>query len=307
MWDSEWAAFAFFVSMIAITFVFELGVGLMLAFPGVTFVELLLHWIFGLFLLHNVAGSLWKLICIDSSIRGVVLPNMTFSSTNRSSAPASRYCGVCECVAPPRSYHCSQCRVCVLKRTHHCLFARRCVGYKNFRYFYTLLIHVCIGCLYSSCINMHIVWPMLGGFTCRNFFGNYEFFNEIVCENLLTNHNGYKNSAHTFPFMFWMFGALSTGSMLICMLSVVHLCGFAFTLGLLAYHGTLMIRNQTVFERSRGVYHYDLFNTIGNIRESLGDRWYIVWLSPFVSSRLPRNGLQFPTSAEYRLQSRKTK
>lgn len=53
------------------------------------------------------------------------------------------------------------------------MFANACVGYKNFRYFYALLIYVFIGCLYSTYLNMYYVWDVLGGFTLHNFFGKF--------------------------------------------------------------------------------------------------------------------------------------
>lgn len=51
------------------------------------------------------------------------------------------------------------------------MFANACVGYKNFRYFYALLVYVFIGTLYSSYLNMHYVWDCLGGFSTQTFFG----------------------------------------------------------------------------------------------------------------------------------------
>ena len=142
-----------------------------------------IHYTSAIFILHQVLGSLTKLFTVDSSIRGVVLPSTTTSLSPPSppSAASSRrptqYCMVCECYTPPRAFHCRDCGICILKRTHHCLFAKRCVGYKNFRFFLCLLLYVCIGCLYSSILNQSIVWPLLGGFNCRNFLGNFRFFN----------------------------------------------------------------------------------------------------------------------------------
>ena len=53
------------------------------------------------------------------------------------------------------------------------MFANACVGYKNFRYFYALLIYVFVGTLYSTYLNMYYVWDVLGGFTTSNFFGKF--------------------------------------------------------------------------------------------------------------------------------------
>lgn len=115
------------------------------------------------------------------------------------------------------------------------------------------------------------------------------------------------HTAHCFPFVFWLFGSLDLFSMLVCMLSVIHVCGFLFTAGLLAYHSNLMLNNQTVFERAHNQRYFDLGSRLANVQESLGSRWYLIWLSPWVDSPLPRDGLYFPTVAEYRLQTAKSK
>ncbi|RWS25772.1 putative palmitoyltransferase ZDHHC24-like protein [Leptotrombidium deliense] len=59
----------------------------------------------------------------------------------------------------------------------------------------------------------------------------------------------------------------------------------------MAYHGSLLIRNQTVFEKNKAIHKYDLYDWKVNVKESLGDNWYLVWISPLIASQMPRNGL----------------
>lgn len=105
--------------------------------------------------------------------------------------------------------------------------------------------------------------------------------------------------AHTFPFLFWVLGKISISSTLICLVSIVNFCGILFTAGLLAYHGQLLIDNQTVFERNKHIDIYNTGNLVRNIEESFGTNWLLVLVSPFVPSRLVSDGIHFQTIVNY--------
>lgn len=171
--QSDFIAFFFFLSFTLITFIFEYFLVLDYVFikqsNNGSFLfdrpwKKYIHSFFAFFILHNVLGNLYQIIKVDSSIRSIFITNI--QSTN-----LWKFCSACETLTPPRSFHCNQCRICILKRTHHCFFANACIGYKNFRYYYSLLIYVFFGCLYASYLNMFYVWDCLGGLTVHNFFG----------------------------------------------------------------------------------------------------------------------------------------
>lgn len=106
--------------------------------------------------------------------------------------------------------------------TDHCVFAGKCVGYRNIRYFFGLLVHLTLGGFYASMLNIFFIWDALGGFTVRNAI------------------------AHIFPFLFWLFGSLDSKITFWTMLSVLSTCGGLFTLSLIFYHGSLLIKNQVI-------------------------------------------------------------
>jgi len=65
-----------------------------------------------------------------------------------------RNCKWCNKYKPDRCHHCRVCRMCILKMDHHCPWIYNCVGYKNYKYFFLLLLYTTIDCHF-------IVWTML--------------------------------------------------------------------------------------------------------------------------------------------------
>lgn len=68
-----------------------------------------------------------------------------------------------------------------------------------------------------------------------------------------------------------------------------------------------MARNQTNFEHNKRIVAYDLGDWRTNVREALGHNWRLVLVSPWVRSRLPRDGIKFPTHKEHHLEASKSK
>jgi palmitoyltransferase len=228
-----------------------------------------------MYLMHNILGNLWYLISTETSIRNLVL-----SSVMR---PGWRFCAVCEANAPPRAFHCNICSICILRRDHHCAFAGKCVGYFNFRYFVGLLLHIGLGAAYASALNSQFIWHFLGGFNFLNFF------------------------KHLFPMIFWLFGRIPTEIAFWTMISIIDVCGSMFALGLLLYHSQLLMVNQTNHEKNKNITAYDLHDWKVNVEEVLGDNWKWTLFSPFVTSKLPRDGIRFPTYREYHVSANKSK
>jgi palmitoyltransferase len=59
------------------------------------------------------------------------------------------YCNVCDVHVSPKAKHCSSCNKCVYSFDHHCIWLNTCVGGKNYRLFFSMLILVVIGSLFS--------------------------------------------------------------------------------------------------------------------------------------------------------------
>jgi len=150
-----------------------------------------------------------------------------------------------------------------------------CIGYKNFRYYYGLLIYIAIGGCYATILNQFFIWQALGGFSWVSVLN------------------------HLLPFPFWLWGRIPFQVMIWTFIAIIDLCGFLFAMGLLYYHGMLLINNQTTHEKNKSIKRYSLGQWKANVFESLGPNWLsAVLLSPLVNSELPRNGVDFPVVEE---------
>jgi len=65
-----------------------------------------------------------------------------------------RHCKWCGKYKPDRCHHCRVCRTCILKMDHHCPWIYNCVGFKNYKYFFLLLLY-CV-------LDLHLImWSMV--------------------------------------------------------------------------------------------------------------------------------------------------
>jgi palmitoyltransferase len=216
----------------------------------------LFHFVCGSFILFNVCSNYVAIVLCDTSIKGRILPTTL--------GPNSRFCAVCECIAPPRSWHCNICNVCILKRDHHCMFTSCCVGYHNLRYFVMFVFYIFVATVYASYYNIHFVWEL-------GVLGTLESIIKII-----------------FP-LATLFVDYSIEQMYLFLVLIV-VVGGVFTGVLLYYHGDLIVRGLVTHERNQRLGQYDL-GPKRNVVDALGSRWYLVWVSPFLESKLPHDGI----------------
>lgn len=87
----------------------------------------------------------------------------------------------------------------------------------------------------------------------------------------------------------------------ICIISIV---GMFAVVTLFIYHVLNIARGTTMYERGKSVVTYDLGNAKENMKQVLGERWYMTLLSPFTESKLPHDGINWD---ELKLYSHKSK
>lgn len=218
----------------------------------------ILHFVLGTFIMWNICTNLVATILCDTSIKGKILPSTL--------EPKWRFCSSCECIAPPRSWHCKICNVCILKRDHHCLFTGCCIGYENQRYFIMFVFYMFIATIYASYYNFYYINTIIK-------FSSFMDYLEIV-----------------FPLaaIFVRF----TWQKLHLFVSIIVFIGACFTGVLLYYHLKLVSKGSVMYELKEDRHLYDL-GLKKNIVDVFGHKWFLVWLSPLMESKLPHDGIHW--------------
>ncbi|XP_017836400.1 probable palmitoyltransferase ZDHHC24 [Drosophila busckii] len=219
-------------------------------------------WFAGLFLIFNITSNMLACMLVDTTIKAHILKPPLEPEKRR----LWRKCDDCQALVPPRSWHCETCDVCVLKRDHHCRFTACCIGHYNYRYFFYFMVYLCIGALYSS-INASIYfWYLHADHYCRLYSLVAMFLPTIS----LTVHASWEN--------FYLF------------IYELNLVAFGMSALLLIFHSSIFKRGALVRERQNRKYDFGLR---GNFEMVLGKRMYLTWLSPFIRSDLPHDGIHW--------------
>lgn len=225
------------------------------------------HLFAGSFIIFNIVSNQFALILCDTSIRGAKLVPPV---DNELHMKLWRMCAVCETLTPPRAWHCNTCNTCILKRDHHCAFSGCCVGHTNHRYFLMLVMYICIGTAYATAFNTYFIWVM-----------NADAFRNVYTVLKLL-----------FPFA--MIALEPSWEQLYLTAYLINLIGMLFTGFLFAYHVQNLSRGTLVHDRKDVAPLFDL-GWRRNREMVFGRRWYLTWLSPFVHSDLPHDGIHWET------------
>lgn len=218
------------------------------------------HTIVGTYVLFNIVSNTVYVMLSDTSIKGEIL-----KPPDEPLEHGWRLCATCEIVAPPRSWHCDTCKTCILKRDHHCLFTSCCVGHRNHRYFIMLLAFLFLGTLYCSIYNNIFIWYIKG-----------------------TEYNSIKSLISIlFPlFMMFIDTSIKQYYLFLYQLSMV---GVLLSGTLLVFHLKLILKGKLTHEKTTAYNQ----SKMENLKVVLGDRWYLTWLSPFLISKLPNDGIDW--------------
>lgn len=219
----------------------------------------LLHFLVGTFIVINIFANFVAIFLVDTSTQGLVLP---------STVPQGWHvCAPCEAVAPPRSRHCNTCNVCILKKEHHCVFTGYCIGLSNHRFFYVFLIYMWAATLYCTFLNSFFIWPYVGGFNA------WAFVRLILPGIWLLLEPGYET---LYAFLF-----------------SINCIGCLFMSVLVYYYTGLLFSNTTTHENNRKQSHKYDHGRDHNIKVTLGEKWYLTWIFPSISSPLIYDGLDW--------------
>ena len=281
---SDIGAFIFVWVMIPATYMYETQLVIPALYKD-DLTSLIVHNVFGLFLLFNLLGNfIGNIISIsleillifsclglwltDTSTRFVVLPSVIKNSR-------WKFCASCESVQPPRSWHCNICNICILKREHHCMFVGYCVGHRNHRYFCLFLFYMWLSVIYCTYFNLCFLWPQLS----EASWGQIMKF--------------------IFPMVMLITGMDASWLQVYIFFTSVHFAAFLLTAVLLGYHANLVFRGRTTYENNNNVGMYNL-GWQQNLVEVLGKNWKKAIFWPRAPSAMPHNGVDWDTTETWK-------
>lgn len=148
------------------------------------------------------------------------------------------------------------------------------MGHRNQRYFLTLLVYMTVGATYCNYLNMDYTLEVLGG--------------ELSAKAVLTMF---------LPMLSWTLGLAGAYTFAVSFVSALCIVGLLLFVVLLGYHGRNIYYGQTCYEATNNIREFDL-GFRENLRQIFGSRWRIAWISPFIISPLPGNGVEFITRYE---------
>lgn len=256
---SELGAFVVMIVLLWVIMLFELFIVLPLYHVPFS-AWYCIHVFCGFFMWMNVFANFYMLIMTDTTGKNLGMPSVL--------KPGWTYCPFCQLNSPPRAYHCQVCNECILKRDHHCIFAGKCVGFRNYRYYMCLAMHLWMGAVYANVFHYEYVTEQIGPF---GFW------------TLLTLFS---------PAVMWLLGYMTLYGIFVSFMAGVSIFALLLFSGLLFFQARIIFRGQTSYERKKHKREYDL-GWKQNFLQVFGKRWYLVWVWPAISSPLQGDGTNF--------------
>lgn len=72
-----------------------------------------------------------------------------------------RWCKHCKQWKPDRCHHCRVCKSCILRMDHHCPWIANCVGYRNFKFFFLLVLYAGLNAAFVVCTMVESLWESM--------------------------------------------------------------------------------------------------------------------------------------------------
>ncbi|KAH8407589.1 hypothetical protein KR222_007496, partial [Zaprionus bogoriensis] len=224
-------------------------------------------WLGGLFVLFNLTSNWLAAMLVDTTIKSKYRhPPQDVEQLRR-----WHMCDCCQALVPPRSWHCEICNVCVLKRDHHCRFTCCCIGHHNYRYFFFFLLYMSIGSLITLITTSIYMWHLHVDY----YWSPSTLLALLVPALSFTLYASWEN--------FYIF------------IYELNILAFGISTLLLCYHAPMFSRGAVMKQRNSSKYNYGLRR---NAELVLGRRMHLAWLSPFVRSELPHDGINWAPSAQ---------
>ncbi|CAB3380958.1 Hypothetical predicted protein [Cloeon dipterum] len=177
---------------------------------------------------------------------------------------------------PPDRWHlCAVCESFVPPRSWHCEDCGTCVLKRDHH------------CLFTACCIGH---------------HNHRYFLVFLTHLFIaTSYATYFNGS--FVWRSWESFSCSINQFYLT-LYAINIAGIVFAGALLGYHLMMMYKGQVTYESANNVRIYD-YGWKQNLKEILGERWYLTWIFPTLESKLPHNGIVWHTREQWMAEAQK--
>lgn len=149
------------------------------------------------------------------------------------------------------------------------MFTSCCIGHENHRFFLIFVFYMFMATMYASYYNAQFLWKYIT-------FDSWKSVFKLV-----------------FPLatLFMEF----TENQLFVFYIIIVMLGGTFTGTLFYFHIDLMLKGLLTHERNKNIKSKYDRGYLENTKLVLGDKWYLVWLSPWIKSNLPCDGIDWST------------
>ncbi|XP_050061814.1 probable palmitoyltransferase ZDHHC24 isoform X1 [Aphis gossypii] len=219
----------------------------------------LTHMLSLTFMVFNLLANFLAVMYADSSVIGRLLTISKYTSKEDIT-----YCYVCQCDVPLRCWHCDICNVCILTRDHHCTFSTTCVGHYNRRYFLWFLLYLSVASFYEIILISY-----------------YTYYKVTI---------KFSDLMVLVPFQSVLTGFHLTAGEIFVVLLTLNFIAVTISSLLLIYHLDKVCKGLVCHEKQESNYDFGLMR---NLETVFGEKWYITWISPFIESKLPYNGIDW--------------